>query len=51
MSDAEEQIVLVDSQDRAIGVAGKLAARREGRLRRVSSVVRGRDGRLLPQPA
>jgi hypothetical protein len=51
MSDTQEQVALVGPRDRAIGVAGGRAARRVGRTHRASSAVRGRDGRLLPQPA
>ncbi len=44
----EEQVVLVDRQDRPLGVMEKLAAHREGRLHRALSVVlRSADGRRL----
>ncbi|MFM9849154.1 MAG: isopentenyl-diphosphate Delta-isomerase [Hyphomicrobiaceae bacterium] len=46
----EEQVILVDEDDRAIGVAAKLAAHREGRLHRAISVqLRDASGRLLLQ--
>ena len=46
----EEQVILVDDQDRAIGAAPKLAAHREGRLHRAISVqLRDDSGRLLLQ--
>lgn len=45
-----EQVVLVDEQDRPLGVMEKLAAHREGRLHRALSVVlRSPDGKLLMQ--
>ncbi|MFN6998720.1 MAG: isopentenyl-diphosphate Delta-isomerase [Elioraea tepidiphila] len=45
-----EQVVLVDEQDRPLGVMEKLAAHREGRLHRSLSVVlRSPDGKLLMQ--
>ncbi len=45
-----EQVVLVDEQDRPLGVMEKLAAHREGRLHRALSVVlRSPDGHLLMQ--
>ncbi len=45
-----EQVILVDTQDQAIGVAPKLAAHREGRLHRAISVqLRDTGGRLLLQ--
>ena len=52
MSDAvvEEKVVLVDHLDRQIGVAGKLAAHRDGLLHRaVSGFVFDTEGRLLVQ--
>lgn len=46
----EEQVILVDEQDRAIGTMGKLAAHREGLLHRAISVFIFDDqGRLLLQ--
>ncbi len=49
-SDAEEQVVLVDREDREIGLQGKLAAHREGNLHRAISVlVHDGQGRLLLQ--
>lgn len=45
-----EHVVLVDEQDRPLGIMEKLAAHREGRLHRALSVIlRSRDGRLLMQ--
>jgi isopentenyl-diphosphate delta-isomerase len=45
-----EQVILVDAEDCAIGVAPKLAAHREGRLHRAISVqLRDKSGRLLLQ--
>ncbi len=50
MSEAEEQMVLVDETDTALGTAGKFEAHREGRLHRAFSViVWDREGRLLLQ--
>jgi isopentenyldiphosphate isomerase len=46
MSGAEGEVALVDPQDRAVGVAGRPAAHREGRLHRAFPMVRGHDGRL-----
>lgn len=44
----EEQVILVDEQDRAIGTMGKLAAHREGLLHRAISVfIFDHQGRLL----
>jgi len=44
----EEEVVLVDRQDRPVGTMEKLAAHREGRLHRALSVVlRSADGRKL----
>lgn len=46
----EDQVILVDEQDNQIGVAGKLAAHRSGRLHRALSVfVFDSAGRLLLQ--
>ena len=46
----EEQVILVDNDDQAIGVAAKLPAHREGRLHRAISVqLRDPSGRLLLQ--
>lgn len=46
----EERVVLVDSEDRPIGTAPKLAAHRDGRLHRAFSVVvRDPAGRFLLQ--
>jgi len=48
--EAEEQVVLVDRQDRPVGVLAKLQAHREGRLHRAFSVVvRDPAGRFLLQ--
>ena len=48
--DDEDFVVLVDSQDRAVGVAPKLEAHREGRLHRAVSVVLfDQGGRVLMQ--
>ena len=45
-----EQVILVDADDRAIGVAPKLAAHRDGSLHRAISVqLRDMSGRLLLQ--
>jgi len=45
-----EQVILVDAEDRAIGVASKLAAHRDGSLHRAISVqLRDMSGRLLLQ--
>jgi isopentenyl-diphosphate delta-isomerase len=45
-----EQVILVDDEDRAIGVAPKLAAHRDGSLHRAISVqLRDASGRLLLQ--
>jgi isopentenyl-diphosphate delta-isomerase len=45
-----EQVVLVDAEDRAIGVAPKLAVHRDGSLHRAISVqLRDASGRLLLQ--
>ena len=45
-----EQVVLVDAEDRPIGVAPKLAAHRDGSLHRAISVqLRDKNGRLLLQ--
>jgi isopentenyl-diphosphate delta-isomerase len=45
-----EQVILVDAKDRAVGVAPKLSAHREGRLHRAISVqLRDASGRLLLQ--
>lgn len=50
MTDLDEQVILVDVDDREIGTAPKLAAHREGRLHRALSVVLAdRQGRLLLQ--
>lgn len=47
---AAEQVILVDTEDRAIGVAPKLTAHREGNLHRAISVqLRDANGRLLLQ--
>jgi isopentenyl-diphosphate delta-isomerase len=49
-SDEEDQVILVDASDRAIGVAPKLAAHRKGLLHRAISVqLRDQSGRLLLQ--
>jgi isopentenyl-diphosphate delta-isomerase len=46
----EEQVILVDVDDREIGVAGKLAAHRDGALHRAVSVfLFDDDGRFLLQ--
>jgi isopentenyl-diphosphate delta-isomerase len=45
-----EQVILVDVEDRPIGLAPKLAAHRDGRLHRAISVqIRDTSGRLLLQ--
>lgn len=50
ISDAEDFVVLVDSDDRVLGVAPKLEAHREGRLHRAVSVVLfDQGGRVLMQ--
>jgi isopentenyl-diphosphate delta-isomerase len=50
MNDSEEQIVLVDSEDRETGVAPKLDAHRQGlRHRAISVCVLDRAGRMLLQ--
>jgi len=50
MNDADESVVLVDANDRAIGLAPKLAAHRDGLLHRAFSVfLRDASGRLLLQ--
>lgn len=50
MTDAEEEVILVDAEDRMLGVAPKLAAHREARLHRAFSVmIHGPGGRLLMQ--
>src|SRR5580765_8191069 len=49
-ADEDEQVILVDADDQAIGVAAKLAAHREGRLHRAISVqLRDANGQLLLQ--
>lgn len=49
-ADEEDQVILVDDRDRAIGAAPKLAAHREGLLHRAVSVqLRDHTGRLLLQ--
>ena len=49
-ADDEDQVILVDAGDRAIGTAPKLAAHREGLLHRAVSVqLRDDRGRLLLQ--
>ena len=49
-TDEEDQVILVDAGDRAIGTAPKLAAHREGLLHRAVSVqLRDHSGRLLLQ--
>lgn len=49
-TDEEDQVILVDADDRAIGAAPKLAAHREGLLHRAVSVqLRDHSGRLLLQ--
>jgi isopentenyl-diphosphate Delta-isomerase len=49
-ADEEDQVILVDVHDRAIGAAPKLAAHRNGLLHRAVSVqLRDHDGRLLLQ--
>lgn len=46
----EEQVILVDTEDTAIGVMGKLAAHQEGVLHRAFSVfIFNTDGELLMQ--
>jgi isopentenyl-diphosphate delta-isomerase len=48
--DADEQVILVDLDDRELGTAPKIAAHREGRLHRALSVVLvDPDGRMLLQ--
>jgi isopentenyl-diphosphate Delta-isomerase len=50
MNDDDEQVILVDDQDRELGAAGKLAAHRQGMLHRALSVViRDGEGRFLLQ--
>ena len=50
LSDEEDQVILVDASDRAIGAAPKLAAHRKGLLHRAISVqLRDQSGRLLLQ--
>jgi isopentenyl-diphosphate delta-isomerase len=50
MVDANELVILVDSADRQIGTAPKLAVHRDGRLHRAISVqIADRRGRLLLQ--
>jgi isopentenyl-diphosphate delta-isomerase len=50
MADADERVVLVDEQDREIGVMVKLRAHEEGRLHRaVSVVILDSSGRWLLQ--
>jgi isopentenyl-diphosphate delta-isomerase len=49
-TDEKDQVILVDASDRAIGVAGKIAAHRQGLLHRaVSLQLRDYSGRLLLQ--
>lgn len=46
----EDQVVLVDEHDNEIGVEGKMAVHRSGKLHRAISVfVFDADNRLLPQ--
>jgi len=50
MNDSEEQIILVDGEDRQTGLAPKLEAHRQGwRHRAISVCVLDRDGRMLLQ--
>jgi isopentenyl-diphosphate delta-isomerase len=50
MVDADELVILVDTADRQIGTAPKLAVHRDGRLHRAISVqIADRHGRLLLQ--
>ena len=50
LSNDEDQVILVDASDRAIGAAPKLAAHRKGLLHRAVSVqLRDQSGRLLLQ--
>jgi isopentenyl-diphosphate delta-isomerase len=50
LSNDDDQVILVDASDRAIGTAPKLAAHREGLLHRAVSVqLRDQSGRLLLQ--
>jgi isopentenyl-diphosphate Delta-isomerase len=50
MDDTEEQIILVDAEDREIGLAPKLAAHRQGLMHRaISAVVLDGRGRMLLQ--
>ena len=50
MSDADEFVVLVDGDDRETGLAGKLAAHKDGLLHRAISVlIHDEDGRQLLQ--
>jgi isopentenyl-diphosphate delta-isomerase len=50
MNDSEEQIILVDDEDREIGLAAKIAAHRQGlRHRAISVCVLDGRGRMLLQ--
>jgi isopentenyl-diphosphate delta-isomerase len=50
LSNDEDEVILVDASDRAIGTAPKLAAHRKGLLHRAVSVqLRDQSGRLLLQ--
>lgn len=53
MTDAEEQVILVDAQDTPIGKAGKLEAHERGELHRAFSVfvINSRDEILLQRRA
>ena len=47
---SDDEVILVDAEDRALGTIGKLAAHRQGlRHRALSVVLRDRGGRLLLQ--